>query len=114
MNFIVEIKGDRVYVHVQVPHIRGTRKKARSLRTKNVIAELKRRGYDGTLVPLRECVVHNYQTEERCHGLWVFVDLALVEKREEVLETLTERVQQLEEEPPKPKRRRRTRKIKEE
>jgi hypothetical protein len=117
MNIITKQDGDKLLVHVEVEHIKGTRRSPKRYDTKYVLKELAKRGHPN-LVVLKETVVYNYQTLERCVGDWVFQDLDVAYLRNKLLEVIKvpkEFVAEEEESKPKPKpKKRRTRKKKEE
>jgi hypothetical protein len=118
MKILTKKEGDKIYVDVELTHIKGTRKKPEQVMTKHVMAELSKRGHSN-LVAIKESVVYNYQTLERCRGSWVFQDLDVVEARKLALRKIVEITEEaggydkeLEKEPKKTKKRKRTTKKK--
>ena len=113
MKILTEEKDGKLIVSVEVEHIRGTRKTKKVFRTSDVLKALAQRGLTNLRL-VKETIIFNYQTLERCRGVWVFepttsIELEFVRNNlikalkipEEMLEPLT---------PPKKKRKSRKKK----
>ena len=71
MNWNIEIKEKQVWVSLSVEHIRNTRNVKETYTTADALDYLKKHNIKINKI-VSDCVVHNYQTEQRCHGTWVF------------------------------------------
>lgn len=87
MKIEVTEEGSKVVVDVEVPHIRGTRKRKKEYLTSDVLEHMEKLGYNvKSLRLVSECRVFNYQTLKRCKGQWVFEDMAKKKKSELLVE----------------------------
>ena len=71
MNWNIEIKEEQVQVSLTVDHIRNTRDTKATYTIVDAVGYLTKNNIKINKV-ITDCVVHNYQTQQRCSGTWVF------------------------------------------
>ena len=71
MNWNIEIEKEQVIVSLVVEHIRNTRDEKATYTAEDARIYLTQNNIKANKI-VRDCVVHNYQTQQRCSGTWIF------------------------------------------
>tara|TARA_Y100001970_G_C14138729_1_gene805887 strand:- start:225 stop:530 length:306 start_codon:yes stop_codon:yes gene_type:complete len=71
MNWNIEITKEQVVVSLTVEHIRNTRDEKATYTVDDARDYLAQQNIKTNKV-VSDCVVHNYQTQQRCSGVWIF------------------------------------------